>query len=129
MSTLQASRRSIFAGVALAALPIQAIAAPHPDEEIVQICAQHTINRITLDTGNHPDTIEYNEVDNAYGATLQAVCDAVPLTVAGIVAKAMAAKDEAQLLRGGEEPEGSIAAQWAWDIVNDLLRLAGSAGT
>lgn len=128
MSTLQASRRSIFAGAALAVLPIPAIAAPHPDATLIRICAQHTMNRITRDKGEHPDTIEYNEVDNAYAETLQAVCDAVPMTIDGIVAKARAAKDEAQLLRGGEDPEGCIAAQWAWDIVNDLLRLAGSAG-
>ena len=58
MNALQATRRSIFAGTALAVLPIPAIAAPHPDAEIIRICAQHTINRIILDTGNHPDTIE-----------------------------------------------------------------------
>jgi hypothetical protein len=33
-----------------------------------------------------------------------------PTTLDGIVAKARAAKDEAQLLHGGEDPEGSIAA-------------------
>jgi hypothetical protein len=118
------SRRSMVAGAALAVLPIPAIAAQQPDADLIRICAQHTVNRITLDKGEHHDTIEYNAVDYAYAATLQAVCDAKPLTVAGIVAKARAAKDEAQLLRGGEGPEGSIAAQWAWDIVNDLIRLA-----
>jgi hypothetical protein len=44
-----------------------------------------------------------------------------------MLAKARAAKAEARTLNGGEMPEGSIGADWAWDLMNDLLRLGGAA--
>jgi len=43
-----------------------------------------------------------------------------------MLAKARVAKLAAQNPDGTEEPEGSMAAVWAWDLVNDLLRIHGT---
>ncbi len=51
---------------------------------------------------------------------------AVP-THTPMLAKARAAKLEATMPDGDEEPAGTIAEAWAWDLVNDLLRISGRA--
>ena len=58
---------------------------------------------------------------DAYKRTRDAIYDAKPRTLEGMLAKARAAKAEAMLLNGGEDPAGSPAEQWAWQLVNDLL--------
>ena len=45
------------------------------------------------------------------------------MTIAGIVAKASAARAEAQDSEGAGH--GTVAELWAWDLVNDLMRLEG----
>lgn len=63
----------------------------------------------------------------AYEDTLDALCDVRAQTMAGLVAKARAAKAEAIGPEGDEQIEFySVAGQWAWDLVNDVLRLSGS---
>jgi hypothetical protein len=44
-----------------------------------------------------------------------------------MVAKARAAKAEARNSNGTESPSNCPAENWAWDLVNDLLRLEGGA--
>jgi hypothetical protein len=64
-----------------------------------------------------------NPLWHAYERTREAIIDAEPQTVAGMVAKARAAKVEALQPDGQEVPADCVAATWAWDIVNDLIRL------
>jgi hypothetical protein len=61
-----------------------------------------------------------------YERSRDAIHAVVPVTLAGMVAKARAAKIEARNVNGTENPEGSPAETWAWDLVNDLLRLEGT---
>lgn len=58
----------------------------------------------------------------AYQRTRNAIADAEPQTIEGMLAKARAAKGEATDQAGVERPESGPAAGWAWDLVNDLLR-------
>jgi hypothetical protein len=58
---------------------------------------------------------------------MDAISNAQPSTLEGLQAKACAAKAEARTPDGSEHPDGSIAAHWSWDLVNDLLRLTGGA--
>ena len=63
----------------------------------------------------------------AYEHTRNAVCDAKPQTIAGMVAIARVAKVEGTRSDGTEEPENGVSADLAWNLVNDLLRLHGEA--
>ena len=63
----------------------------------------------------------------AYARSRDAIRDAEPQTMDGLVAKARAAKAEARIGNGFDKPEGTPAEYWAWDLVNDLLRLGGEA--
>ncbi|MFT8245220.1 hypothetical protein [Roseomonas sp. BN140053] len=97
------------------------------DAELVALCAQHITN---MDNYNRDGGILEYEVDplwQAYERTRDAIHAAVPQTLAGMLAKARAAKAEARGLRGDENPDNTPAEYWAWDLVNDLLRLASEA--
>lgn len=56
-----------------------------------------------------------------------AIHAAQPVTMAGMRAKALVAKAEARKPDGSEDPCSTPAEHWAWDLVNDLLRLTGGA--
>jgi hypothetical protein len=58
---------------------------------------------------------------------MDAISNAQPRTLEGLQAKACAAKAEARTPDGREHPDGSIAARWSWDLVNDLLWMTGGA--
>jgi hypothetical protein len=127
-------RRVLFLGAAV--LPAAALAAKagaaamlppvHPEAELIDLCNRHpallaAFNACEADSGpNNPAWV-------AYEASMNAVSDARPQTLEGMQAKARAAKAEALLPDGSESSDGSIAAPWAWDIVNDMLRLTGGA--
>ncbi len=102
--------------------------APHPDAALIELCRQHPLNMDAYNTS--PAEIEDAD-DNpfwiAYSETRDGIGDAQPATMAGILAKCRAAKAEAGP-DGDEDPDGTPAADWAWDIVNDLLRLYGGGG-
>lgn len=110
---------------------IQAIAADRaadragPDADLVQICAQHIANRDAYNRDGGRLELEADPLWLAYERTRDAIDNASPQTMAGLVAKARAAKAEARRLDGTEEPEGTVAAAWAFDLANDLLRLHG----
>lgn len=100
--------------------------APHPDAELLRICAQHIVNLRAFNAS----TVDAEEDDDplwtAYTRTRDAIGGAKPCTLDGMLAKARAAKAEARSPAGIDDPEGTPGEQWAWDLVNDLL--AGSAG-
>lgn len=98
-----------------------------PDARLIAACAEHAVNRDafnrddgTLDPGDGP-------LWAAYDRTRTAISEAEPQTLEGVLAKARIAKAEALNPDGSESIEGSVAAQWSWDVVNDLLRLNGRA--
>lgn len=64
---------------------------------------------------------------DAYDAARDAISDARPLTIAGVLAKARAAMLDATDAEGFETADsgGAMFDEWAGDIVRDLLRLAG----
>lgn len=96
------------------------------DAELIRICAEHPLR---IDAINEPgaDCEDGNPLWVAYTESRDAISDAEPATMAGILAKCRAAKYEARGLAPEDDPEGSMAATWAWDIMNDLLFLYGDA--
>lgn len=122
-------RRALLSGAAVGSalsLPVAAFAAASPDDELILDCQKHARNKDAFnadaeDSGpNNPLWVEYERTENA-------ISNAKPMTMAGLVAKAQAAKAEAMEVDGEENPEGTVGAIWAWDLVNDLVRL-GAAG-
>jgi hypothetical protein len=63
-----------------------------------------------------------------YERSREAITAARAKTLDGLLAKARAAKAEARQPGGREEPAGTPAEDWAWDLVNDLLALGGRGG-
>lgn len=126
----RSSRRAMLLGAAV--LPGAAFAAPlvppqppNPDAELIALCARHpalidAVNASPLDIADCPTW-------QAYLVSRDAIHDARPVTLAGMRAKALAAKAEALNPDGSEVPEHTAAAHWSWDLVNDLLRLTGGA--
>jgi hypothetical protein len=127
----RSSRRTLLLGAAV--MPGAASAAAlapspplSPDAELIALCNRHpalleAFNVCDEDSGpNNPAWV-------AYVASMDAISDAKPLTFEGVCAKALAAKAEAMMPDGSEHSDGSIAAHWAWDIANDMLRLTGGA--
>ncbi len=123
--TPRPSRRALLAGTAaaatLAAVASPSLAAGNPDADLIALCAEHianfhAFNASPLDSDDDP-------LWPAYERTREAIEIAKPQTLAGILAKARVAKAEASMLAGPENPHGSPAADWAWDLVNDLLRV------
>jgi hypothetical protein len=55
------------------------------------------------------------------------VSDTRPRTLEGMQAKARAAKAEALMPDGSEQPDNTIAAHWSWEMMNDLLQMPGGA--
>lgn len=98
-----------------------------PDAALIALCAEVTIQR---DRFNTEGTLDSDEcpIWAAYTAAADAISDAKPQTMAGLVAKARAAKLESLDARGEEEPAGTMAERWAWDLVDDLIRLSGRVG-
>ena len=93
------------------------------DAELIRICAEHIVNRDAYNNNPTCGALPYEEdpLWLAYERTLIAVSEAEPKTLAGLAAKARATKAEATHPDGTEAPEDEI--DWAWDLVNDLIRL------
>ena len=112
-----ATRRSVLAFTPLAALaavmPTATLGALGADQAIVALCNQHLANRDAFNASPQ-DAGDGNPEWNAYRATDRAISEAKPMTLSGLAAKARAAKVD------DEE-------KWAWDLVNDLIRLGGVA--
>jgi hypothetical protein len=119
---------ALLAGVtgflAATAIP-SAAAASSPDAELIRICAEHIENMNAYNNDLSDTESDENPLWDAYERTRDAIDDAQPKTIAGMLAKARAAKAEA-LDPDGEERADGRAAAWSWDIVNDLIRLNGS---
>ncbi|MFT8246611.1 hypothetical protein [Roseomonas sp. BN140053] len=123
------SRRGAFgAALAAAALPAVTLAASaeaSPDAELIRICAEHPAKLAALHAApdSEPDD---GPTWQAYERSCEAINAAVPQTLAGMIAKAQAAKVEQLGIGYTTNPEGTLAAPWSWDLLHDLLRLAGA---
>lgn len=92
------------------------------DADLIAVCADHP--RVTEAFNQcHVDSGDDNPFWLAYCRSRDAISDAKPATLAGLLAKAKAAKFEARMPDGHESPDGGMGETWAWDIVNDLLRI------
>lgn len=127
---LTPTRRALLLGAAV--LPSAAAAAllasplpPNPDAELIALCAWHPALLDAASTS--PFIFDHCPAWEAYLASRNAIHDALPVTLAGMRAKALVAKIEARNLDGSEEPANTAAAHMAWELVNDLLRLTGGA--
>jgi hypothetical protein len=107
----------------LAALP----ATDHPDADLIAWCQAFPAARVRcnayhgdLDPGV-PEWDDYIGLSDRIGET-------DPKAWEGWRAKALAAKAEATMRGGVEHPECTSSSEWAWDLMNDALRLGAGGG-
>ena len=125
----RSTRRAMLLGAAVlpgAAAAVPLVSIPNPDAELIALCSRHPGLIAAFNTSNG-DWSDNDPAWAAYAASRDAIHDAQPQTLAGMRAKALAAKAEALRPDGTEDPDGTAAAFWSWDLVNDLLRLTGGA--
>lgn len=115
------TRRRLLAGAV--ALPM--IAAPQsPDAAMIAVCEGHPA--LWQAVNDAPDDVdEHCPIGRPYFASLDAIGEWQPSTLAGLLAKARVSLVEAAMPNGGYEPDASVAADWAWDVTVGLLRLHG----
>jgi hypothetical protein len=91
------------------------------DDDLVRLCEQHKANKTALDACS----LDADDSPHwpSFVASSDAIAAARPTTLAGLAAKARTAKREALTSGGGEDPCNGAALAWAWDLVNDLIRL------
>ena len=96
------------------------------DTDLIRTCHLHPayIKAYNLHGGDLE--LEKDPLWKAYEQSRDAISDFEPKSIAGMLAKAHAAKAEAANKDGTENPDGTMAATWSWDLVNDLLRLFGT---
>ncbi len=111
----------ITAGVAASLADIQAAPLTSADAELITACEQHERLKASIDGHDLSDDDPLWEDDNR---NAEIICAAKPMTFAGLVAKAAATKLHATLPDGTVELE-VLSADWALDLVNDLVRLGG----
>lgn len=127
-------RAGLLALLAAPALPGAAVlamtaATPAPDGELIALCQRHAALFEAVNSGQAtPGSDGDCPVWAAYFAACDAIGDAVPVTMAGVLAKARAVIREETLVNGETDPHGNGPAEaWASDIVRDLVRLSGGA--
>lgn len=95
------------------------------DAELIAACTKHIANADAYNASDEPDFDDRPKpLLAAYRATGQAISHAKPVTLAGIVAKARAAKHDAGGAPSGREVWDD---RWTASIVDDLLRVCGGA--
>ena len=96
---------------------------PSPDADLIALCEAYPARLATyLADDRDPDD---NPFYAAYEAAQDAIGKAEPQTLAGMRAKALVAKLEATMPDGSEMPNGTVGGDWAWDLLQDILRLTG----
>ncbi|WP_426957991.1 hypothetical protein [Muricoccus radiodurans] len=100
--------------------------ASNPDDEGIRVCLAHH-DAIRAVNEHRTGVDDDDPIWLAYERSKNAIHDFEPVTLAGMVAKARAAKAEARNPDGTESPSNCPAEDWAWDLVHDILRLGGAA--
>ena len=117
------NRRALFGAIpaiVLAAPPAGAVA--HPDAELIEACRRFRLALAAVNapgSGNADESPEWEK----YMRLSDVISETSATTWEGWHAKALAAKAEAATPNGDERPDHTIAAEWAWDLVHDALRL------
>lgn len=109
----------------IATIPVKTPRQMMANQDLTQLCARHIAHRqgllaCPLDPAESPHWAFYT-------ATHDAISTSRPATLADLAAKARAAKHEAMTLGGREDVHSGSALDWAWDLVNDLVRLGEGA--
>jgi hypothetical protein len=104
----------------------------HPDAELLRACAEHMVNlRAVLASPGCTDAPGGHPAWEAYQRTHDAINAAEPATMAGVLAKARVAMSEgvSDNLFEGEHAHGFgfTAHAWAWEVLQDLVRIQGIA--
>ncbi len=115
--TMPISRRAAFGGAAaVATIATTAAAIANPDAELITTCAQHIISMKAYCDGSDMADFDNDPLWLAYEATRDAISEAEPKTMAGLLAIARAAKAESANPDGSEDHEHCPASDWAWLI-------------
>ncbi len=92
------------------------------DARLIFLCEAH-VALLNAVNASREETHEHGPCWQAYFDSLDAITNARPETLSGLLAKALAAKSEARLPDGSEDPEGTVGEVWAWNFVDDLCRI------
>lgn len=114
-------------GLTAVALPVAAAAAASPDAALIAACDAYRGLMDALNHGEHGED-EDGPVNRAYYACCDTISSTPAQTMAGMLAKCRAIKAEARGRDG--EPiafHGTMAEDWAADVVDAVLRLNGGA--
>ncbi len=97
---------------------------PNPDVDLIRLCEDRIANRVAFNADSR-DT-DVNPFWHAYHRIDEQIRKIEVTTLAGVIAKARVAQDEAKGhgWKGSEEWD-SPAMNLARDVVKDLLRLCG----
>lgn len=106
-------------------VPAEAPTRMEANQDLAQLCVQHIAHRQALLAC--PQDPEDSPHWALFSATHDAIAMARPTTLAELAAKARAAKHEAMTANGREDVRSGSAVDWAWDLVNDLIRLGNAA--
>ena len=124
------SRRALFAGAAAA--PVAAVIPPtaaptEADAELIRTCDRHIANHCAYNTyGGMPEDCESDPLWNAYIETVEALEEAEPLSIGGVIALARVAKVEATQPDGEELWDNGTECVLASKIVDALVRIGGA---
>ena len=91
------------------------------DADVLAACAEIMACR-AAHLAAQPSTDDNCPLWRAYMAARKKLDAMRPKTLAGLIAKAQVAKLEAEQPDGSEDTEGG-PERWAWDLVNDLIRI------
>ena len=125
-----ASRRALFGAlpaVALAAIAPSLAQAENDEAELVRTCNRHIAILHTINTDSSEVDVEDRPIYQDYIDTQCLIDEAEPMTLGGLAAKALAAREAAADPDGTHDFAHSCGGRWAEDLVNDLIRLAGRA--
>ena len=114
---------------ALLTMPAATLAAPaHPDAALLAACAEHLDASHASDNDRSP-TWESGPAHTRYLLSLDAVSRLRATTIDGVAAKARSTLAEAMPLNGSHQLDGTIGLEWAADLIEDLVRIAGQGDT
>ncbi|MDT8330180.1 hypothetical protein RQ831_03880 [Roseomonas gilardii] len=118
------SHELIWAAMQAAVLHMSGSAKAADDASMIDRCASYPAAKRAMEAD--PDQSDDQPSWKNYNRALDAIYDFRPRSVAGLVAKAQAAVFEATKPDGSMSPENGAAADWAWDLVHDILEIFGT---
>ncbi len=103
---------------------------PYPDAALIAACAEHIVNYDAYGASDEMDDESQNPAWQEYHRTMLMIKASRAHTMEGILAKARVTKHIAQGAPGWpESAQNCGAGVWAFDLMNDLLRLHGEIPT